>query len=705
MRASRKRVRRRLTGVPALVAVLLMTACSAHPPEVAGTVAFIPGYQGGPAGAPPVEGYPSPIPVVTATLTDTSSTKMSIELSQPYAPAGKVSFLITNAGTMDHEMVVLKTDQPAGSFDTSTGFEGEPNRFNEDAKGLTNVGETGDPAMKPGTQKMLTIDMATGHYAIVCNLSGHYAAGMHQDFFVTPKGSTPVTATLADTSSTKMSIELSQPYAPAGKVSFLITNAGTMDHEMVVLKTDQPAGSFDTSTGFEGEPNRFNEDAKGLTNVGETGDPAMKPGTQKMLTIDMATGHYAIVCNLSGHYAAGMHQDFFVTPKGSTPVTATLADTSSTKMSIELSQPYAPAGKVSFLITNAGTMDHEMVVLKTDQPAGSFDTSTGFEGEPNRFNEDAKGLTNVGETGDPAMKPGTQKMLTIDMATGHYAIVCNLSGHYAAGMHQDFFVTPKGSTPVTATLADTSSTKMSIELSQPYAPAGKVSFLITNAGTMDHEMVVLKTDQPAGSFDTSTGFEGEPNRFNEDAKGLTNVGETGDPAMKPGTQKMLTIDMATGHYAIVCNLSGHYAAGMHQDFFVTPKGSTPVTATLADTSSTKMSIELSQPYAPAGKVSFLITNAGTMDHEMVVLKTDQPAGSFDTSTGFEGEPNRFNEDAKGLTNVGETGDPAMKPGTQKMLTIDMATGHYAIVCNLSGHYAAGMHQDFFVTPAVPAPAL
>jgi uncharacterized cupredoxin-like copper-binding protein len=34
---------------------------------------------------------------------------------------------------------------------------------------------------------------------------------------------------------------------------------------------------------------------------------------------------------------------------------------------------------------------------------------------------------------------------------------------------------------------------------------------------------------------------------------------------------MLTIDMAEGHYAIVCNLNGHYASGMHQDFWVTPK--------------------------------------------------------------------------------------------------------------------------------------
>jgi uncharacterized cupredoxin-like copper-binding protein len=116
---------------------------------------------------------------------------MSITLSQDYAPAGKITFLITNAGTMGHEMVVLKTDQPADSFKI-TGFEGEPNRFNEDAKGLTNVGETGDPAMKPGTSMMLTIDMAQGHYAIVCNLNGHYAAGMHQDFWVTPGGATLV---------------------------------------------------------------------------------------------------------------------------------------------------------------------------------------------------------------------------------------------------------------------------------------------------------------------------------------------------------------------------------------------------------------------------------------------------------------------------------------------------------------------------------
>ena len=114
---------------------------------------------------------------------------MAIDLSQPFAPTGKVSFLVTNNGAEKHEFVVLATDTAAGSFPIVS-FEGEANRIDEDAKGVTNVGETGD--MEPGAVMMLTLDLAPGHYAVVCNLPGHYAMGMHQDFFVTPTGATPV---------------------------------------------------------------------------------------------------------------------------------------------------------------------------------------------------------------------------------------------------------------------------------------------------------------------------------------------------------------------------------------------------------------------------------------------------------------------------------------------------------------------------------
>ena len=191
-------------------------------------------------------------------------------------------------------------------------------------------------------------------------------------------------------------------------------------------------------------------------------------------------------------------------------------------------------------------------------------------------------------------------MLTIDMSAGHYAVVCNLNGHYAMGMHQDFNVVPAGSTPITVGLGETDATHMFIDLSQPYAPEGKVTFIITNQGAEDHEFVVLQTDTMAADFPI-VGFEGEPNRFNEDAKGITNVGETGDPAMKPGTSLMLTIDMTAGHYAVVCNLNGHYAMGMHQDFNVVPAGSTPITVGLGETDATHMFIDLSQPVRPRGQ--------------------------------------------------------------------------------------------------------
>ena len=68
---------------------------------------------------------------------------MYIHMSQPYAPQGTVSFIVTNEGTETHEFVVLQTKTLAADFPIVS-FEGEKDRIDEDAKGVTNVGETGD---------------------------------------------------------------------------------------------------------------------------------------------------------------------------------------------------------------------------------------------------------------------------------------------------------------------------------------------------------------------------------------------------------------------------------------------------------------------------------------------------------------------------------------------------------------------------------
>jgi uncharacterized cupredoxin-like copper-binding protein len=177
------RLRRPSLGPIAIGALMSLTACLSSTAN-GNTVAMIPGYSSGgvqSATTPSVlQGYPSNAQLIRVSLSDTSPTQMSITLSQDVAPAGEVTFVITNQGTMKHELVGFATKTPAADIPI-TGFEGDPNRINEDTAGKVVI-DTGNP-FGPGVTKVVTVDMKAGHYALVCNLSGHYKAGMHQDFW------------------------------------------------------------------------------------------------------------------------------------------------------------------------------------------------------------------------------------------------------------------------------------------------------------------------------------------------------------------------------------------------------------------------------------------------------------------------------------------------------------------------------------------
>jgi hypothetical protein len=66
------------------------------------------------------------------------------------------------------------------------------------------------------------------------------------------------------------------------------------------------------------------------------------------------------------------------------------------------------------------------------------------------------------------------------------------------------------------------------------------------------------------------------------------------------------------------------------------------------------------------------------------------------ATGTQGdEPGRVSEaDHIGGDSGPEIGDIA--PGQTKVLTVTLAAGGYTAMCNLPGHYAAGMHFQFTV---------
>ncbi len=86
-----------------------------------------------------------------------------------------------------------------------------------------------------------------------------------------------------------------------------------------------------------------------------------------------------------------------------------------------------------------------------------------------------------------------------------------------------------------------------------------------------------------------------------------------------------------------------------------------------------------------GKVTFVVRNAGRVDHELVVLRTNRPAKKLGlTSFGDVYEVGR----------VGRT--KPIDAGRTSTLTVTLQTGHYALICNLPGHYKAGQFADLAV---------
>ena len=84
-----------------------------------------------------------------------------------------------------------------------------------------------------------------------------------------------------------------------------------------------------------------------------------------------------------------------------------------------------------------------------------------------------------------------------------------------------------------------------------------------------------------------------------------------------------------------------------------------------------------------GRVTFRARNSGRTTHELVVLRTSKRAGAL-------GSGNRVSERGS----AGEVGD--VKAGRSGTVTLHLRPGHYALVCNLPGHYHAGMHADLVV---------
>jgi uncharacterized cupredoxin-like copper-binding protein len=101
-------------------------------------------------------------------------------------------------------------------------------------------------------------------------------------------------------------------------------------------------------------------------------------------------------------------------------------------------------------------------------------------------------------------------------------------------------------------------------------------------------------------------------------------------------------------------------------------------------------ITLSSTTVKTGKITFDVKNTGPSTHEFVVFRTDLESGKLPTKA-----DGTVDESGAGVTHIDEIED--IEKGKSKKLDLDLPAGKYVVLCNLVGHYAAGMHTPLTVT--------
>jgi uncharacterized cupredoxin-like copper-binding protein len=99
----------------------------------------------------------------------------------------------------------------------------------------------------------------------------------------------------------------------------------------------------------------------------------------------------------------------------------------------------------------------------------------------------------------------------------------------------------------------------------------------------------------------------------------------------------------------------------------------------------------------AGTVSFAVTNYGSIDHELVILPLadNQQVGA--RPLGSDGKIDEAGSLGEASNTGGQGAGQGIRAGSSGWVTLTLAPGHYELVCNLPGHYAAGMYAELTVS--------
>jgi uncharacterized cupredoxin-like copper-binding protein len=136
-----------------------------------------PGWDGQNGPRAPAQGYPRP-----------GMRMMSILVDPTTVPAGQVSFRVVNSGAWVHELTVLPLGPGRNVGQRPIGADSKV----DESAALGHAARTCDTGegdgIVPGGIGWTTATLAPGRYEQICNIAGHYWAGMYTELTVTGQG-------------------------------------------------------------------------------------------------------------------------------------------------------------------------------------------------------------------------------------------------------------------------------------------------------------------------------------------------------------------------------------------------------------------------------------------------------------------------------------------------------------------------------------
>jgi uncharacterized cupredoxin-like copper-binding protein len=103
----------------------------------------------------------------------------------------------------------------------------------------------------------------------------------------------------------------------------------------------------------------------------------------------------------------------------------------------------------------------------------------------------------------------------------------------------------------------------------------------------------------------------------------------------------------------------------------------------------EFSVTFDKATVAAGAVRVTVANAGAVEHELVAFKSDLPLDQFPL------DGTKVDENGSGITHFDPEAEDIV-PGKSKTITLHLSAGRYVFLCNVPGHYAAGMRAELTV---------